>query len=73
LASLYFRAFDEKFVEEIRSYTINYFRKILSNLGWEPRKTDKHTDALLRSFAISALGKMNDDSVTDKAIEKYKS
>ena len=72
LASLYFRAFDEKFVEEIRSYTINYFRKILSNLGWEPRKTDKHTDALLRSFAISALGKMNDDSVTDKAIEKYK-
>jgi len=72
LASLYFRAFDEKFVEEIRSYTINYFRKILSNLGWEPRKSDKHTDALLRSFAISALGKMNDDSVTDIAIEKYK-
>ena len=30
LASLYFRAFDEKFVEEIRSYAINYFRKILS-------------------------------------------
>ena len=72
LASLYFRAFNEKFVEEIRSYTINYFRKILSNLGWEPRKSDKHTDALLRSFTISALGKMNDDSVTDIAIEKYK-
>jgi tricorn protease interacting factor F2/3 len=72
LASLYFRSFDEKFVEEIRSYAINYFRKILSNLGWEPRKSDKHTDALLRSFAISALGKMNDDSVTDIAIEKYK-
>ena len=72
LASLYFRAFNEKFVEEIRSYTINYFRKILSNLGWEPRKSDKHTDALLRSFTISVLGKMNDDSVTDVAIEKYK-
>ena len=72
LASLYFRSFDEKFVEEIRSYAINYFRKILSNLGWEPRKSDKHTDALLRSFTISVLGKMNDDSVTDVAIEKYK-
>ncbi len=72
LASLYFRAFNEKFVEEIRIYAINYFRKILSNLGWEPRKTDKHTDALLRTFAISVLGKMNDDYVTEEAIRKYK-
>ena len=72
LASLYFRAFDEKFVEEIRSYAINYFRKILSNLGWEPKKSDKHTDALLRTFAIAVLGKMNDETVTDEAIKKYK-
>ena len=72
LASLYFRAFDEPFVEEIKSYAVNYFRKILSNLGWEPKKSDKHTDALLRTFAISVLGKMNDDSVTDEAIRKYK-
>ena len=71
LASLYFRAFDEKFIEEIRSYAINYFRKILSNLGWEPQKSDKHTDALLRTFTIAVLGKMNDDFVTDKAIKKY--
>ena len=27
----------EKFVEEIRGYAINYFRKILSNLGWDPK------------------------------------
>ena len=71
LASLYFRAFDEKFIEEIRSYAINYFRKILSNLGWEPQKSDKHTDALLRTFTIAVLGKMNDDSVTGEAIRKY--
>ncbi|HJM00594.1 MAG TPA: M1 family metallopeptidase [Nitrosopumilus sp.] len=72
LASLYFRAFNEKFVEEIQSYAVNYFRKILSVLGWEPRGDDKHTDALLRSFTISVLGKMNDDSVTDVALIKYK-
>ena len=72
LASLYFRTFDEPFVEEIKSYTINYFRKILSKLGWEPKKTDKHTDALLRTFTISVLGKMNDDDVTTEALEKYK-
>ncbi|QLH06944.1 M1 family metallopeptidase [Nitrosopumilus ureiphilus] len=72
LTSLYFRAFDEKFAEEIRSYAVNYFRKILFNLGWEPKKSDKHTDVLLRSFVISALGKMNDDEVTDDALRRYK-
>ena len=71
LASLYFRAFDETFVEEIRGYTINYFRKILFDLGWEPKKSDKHTDALLRAFTISVLGKMNDDDVTDEALKRY--
>ena len=72
LASLYFRVFDEPFAEEIRGYAINYFRKILSKLGWEPKKTDKHTDALLRAFTISVLGKMDDDDVTDEALKKYK-
>ncbi len=72
LASLYFRVFDEPFAEEIRGYAVNYFRKILFNLGWEPKKSDKHTDALLRGFAISVLGKMNDDEITDEALKRYK-
>ena len=71
LAFLYFHAFDETFVEEIRGYTINYFRKILFDLGWDPKKSDKHTDALLRALAISVLGKMNDDDVTDEALKRY--
>ncbi len=72
LASLYFRAFNEKFVEEIRDYAINYFRKILFNLGWDSKKSDKHTDALLRSFTISVLGKMDDEEVTAEALKRYK-
>ena len=72
LASLYFRAFDEKFSEEIRGYAINYLRKVLSDLGWDPKKTDKHTDALLRSLAISFLGKMDDDEVLEEAQKRYK-
>ena len=71
LASLYFRAFNESFSDEIRDYAINYFKKILFNLGWEPKKTDKHTDALLRSFVISALGKMDDDETTKEALKRY--
>jgi tricorn protease interacting factor F2/3 len=72
LASLYFRAFNEPFAEEIRGYAVNYFRKLLYNLGWEPQKSDKHTDALLRGFVISVLGKMNDEEVTTEAIQRYK-
>lgn len=71
LASLYFRAFDEKFADKIHGYAINYFRKILFNLGWESQKSDKHTDALLRAFVISALGKMNDKEVTKEALGRY--
>ena len=71
LASLYFRSFNEKFSEEIRGYAVNYFRKILSNLGWDPKKSDKHTDALLRGFAISTLGKMDDEEVTEEALRRY--
>ncbi len=72
LASLYFRAFNEKFVEEIRGYAVNYFRKILFNVGWDSKKSDKHTDALLRSFAIFTLGKMDDEDVTEEALGRYK-
>ena len=71
LASLYFRAFNEGFSDEIRDYTLNYFRKILFDLGWEPKKSDKHTDALLRGFVISVLGKMDDEEVTEDALRRY--
>ena len=71
LASLYFRAFNEKFSFEIRDYAINYFRQLLYNLGWDPKKSDKHTDALLRGFVISILGKMDDDEVTQEALKRY--
>ena len=72
LATLFFRAYEEKFSEEIRGYAINYFRKILFDLGWEPRKTDKHTDALLRFFTISTLGKMDDEEVLVEAQRQYR-
>ena len=72
LASLYFRVYGEKFSEEIRDYAINYFKKLLFNLGWEPKKSDKHTDALLRSFVIFTLGKMNDEEVISEAKSRYK-
>ena len=64
--------FFEDFSDEIHEYTINYFRKILSNLGWEKQKSDRHTDAFLRGFSIFALGKLGDELILEKANLKFK-
>ncbi len=64
--------FFEDFTDEIREYAINYFRKILSNLGWEPQKPDRHTDAFLRGYSIFVLGKLGDESILEKAELKFK-
>ena len=72
LSSLYFRAFNEEFSAEIHNYAINYLKKILYDLGWSPKKTDKHTDALMRGFVISTLGKLDDDEVTIESENRYK-
>lgn len=72
LTSLYFRAFDEDFSEQIRNYTVKYLKKILHDLGWDPKKTDKHTDALMRGFVIFTLGKLNDEEVTIESENRYK-
>lgn len=72
LASLYFHAFDEPFAEKIRGYVVNYFRKLLFDLGWGPKKSDTHTDALLRAYVISTLGKLDDEDTTEEALSRYK-
>ncbi|MBI1657534.1 MAG: M1 family metallopeptidase [Thaumarchaeota archaeon] len=36
------------------------FSGIMERLGWEPRRNDAHTDAFLRSMAITALSRLDD-------------
>ncbi|CAD6521604.1 Peptidase M1 membrane alanine aminopeptidase [metagenome] len=72
LSSLYFRSFEEDFAQEIKSYTVNYLKKLLYDLGWIPKKTDKHTDAMMRGFVISTLGKLDDDEVILECKTLYK-
>ena len=72
LSSLYFRAFGEEFAQEIKSYTASYLKKVLYDLGWTPKKTDKHTDAMMRGFVISTLGKLDDDEVILECKTRYK-
>ena len=71
LASLYFGAFDEKFSGEIGRHARSHLGAILLRLGWDSKKTDSHTDAMLRAFVISALGRMGDPDVTAEAHTRY--
>ena len=72
LYSLFLLAFWEQSTVEIKIYARNYFRHILHRMGWDSKKSDKHTDALLRSFAISALAKLGDGQVIEEAESRFK-
>ena len=73
LASLYFRAFGHKFSKKILTFSSRYFRNLLDVLGWMPKSSDRHTDALLRAYVISTLGRMNDADVVVKTSKLYAS
>ena len=72
LLLLYYKTFGEFFSDEIRKYALNYFKAIFDRLGWDPKPNEKHTDALLRGFVISSLGKLGDKHVLEKAQEQFK-
>jgi len=71
LYSLFLMTYWEPSSEAIRGHAMNYFRHLLHRLGWDPKRSDRHTDALLRSFAISALARLGDEQVTGEAESRF--
>ncbi len=63
----------ESFGEEIKEYNKEYFRRIFERLGWEKRREEKPTDALLRNSVISSLGKLDDDEILEEAQKRFSS
>ena len=61
----------EKFSDEIRTYTAQFLGTIFDRLGWDSQKNEKHTDALLRSFVITALGKLGDKEILNEARKRF--
>jgi len=57
----------EKFSDEIRTYTAQFLGTTFDRLGWDSQTNEKHTDALLRSFVITALGKLGDKEILNDA------
>lgn len=68
---VYLLTFWEDFSEDIKGYAVNYFRHLFSELGWDKKKEEKHTDTLLRSFVIFVLGKMGDEQILLGAEDRF--
>jgi tricorn protease interacting factor F2/3 len=61
----------ERFGEEIKEYNKECFRRIFERLGWEQKKGEKSTDALLRNSVISSLGKLDDDEILEDSKKRF--
>jgi len=72
LYSLFILTYNEKFSDEFRQYAINFFGTIFDRLGWDKQKNEPHTDALLRSFAITCMGKLGDKQIISEAQSRFK-
>ena len=72
LDSLQYRTREEPYAGHVMSYTIRYFTAIFNRLGWDAKKGEKHTDALLRGRAISALGRLGDHAILKEAQARFK-
>lgn len=61
----------EKFHDKIVKYNKEYFRSLFIRLGWEPKRGERHTDALLRSYVISSLGRLDDYEILQGAKDRF--
>ena len=72
LYALYHRTIEETFSSEIKYVAYQYFRKMFDTLGWDAQKDEPHTNALLRSYVITVLGKLDDEEIISEANNRFK-
>ncbi|TAL47585.1 M1 family peptidase, partial [archaeon] len=71
LYAIYLLSSKERFWPEVKAYSREYLTHVISRLGWEPGKGEKHTDALLRSSTILQLGRVDDKKALSFASKKF--
>lgn len=68
---LYNKAVTEPFSYEIRNATHQFLRTLYSKLGWDVKTNEPHTNKLLRSFILGALGRLDDDEIISEANKRF--
>ncbi len=67
LASLWLRTYGEPCAGLVAGRAARHFGRLLGRLGWDAKRGERHSDALLRGPAISALGRLGDAGVAAEA------
>lgn len=68
---LYNKSISEPFSYEIKNVTRQFLRTLYSRLGWDAKNNEPHTNRLLRSFVLGALGKLDDDEIISEANKRF--
>jgi len=62
----------ESFYNEFKAYGRDIYKNIVSKMGWEKKKNEKHTDGLLRGMVLYKLGSYGDKETIKKAQQLFK-
>jgi tricorn protease interacting factor F2/3 len=71
LYALYNRTIEEPFNYEIKEITHDFIKTIFAKIGWDTKKDEPHTNALLRGFMIGALGKLDDEEIIAESKKRF--
>ncbi len=68
---LYLIAPGKKFWPKIIKFSRTFFNRVYNRVGWEPRKNERHTDALLRAQTLIYLGRFEDKKILEKSLKAF--
>jgi tricorn protease interacting factor F2/3 len=68
---LYNRTIEESFNYEIKDIAYSFLKAIFARIGWDAKKGEPHTNALLRGFVIGSLGKLDDEEIIIEARKRF--
>ena len=71
LYALYNRTIEEPFNYEIKDIAYDFLKTAFARIGWDAKKGEPHTNALLRSFMIGSLGKLEDEEIIAEARKRF--
>lgn len=61
----------EEFWDEIKEFNRYFMKVAFQKVGWDVKKGEKPTQALLRGSLISSLGKLGDEEVCEEAKKRF--
>ena len=62
---------DGELKEKTRVVAIDFYRKIINRIGFDPKGGENENTAVLRSSVLQAMGRMNDEYTLSEAVKRF--